>query len=303
MTVLSNSLTSLSSLKLSGNGPEGITYVLNPAGTATLPLSSTLEVGGTDGGFSLPRLTTAQKNALDGTEKTIRGGVQVFDTTLSTVSTYIDAVEGWFNTSKVASVTAVTGTAGRISSTGGLTPQLDLIATGVAANTYSYPSALQLDIYGRAVSITAAHTPLIAKETVIPAASVITLAGVPVELLPAPGAGSFYVINQMSAYLRYGLAGIPFQANGGGSSLQVYYTADVTFMPLCREISDTFIETPGSVYSVFNQNVNPTSFSAGAGAPTIVNSSVSIRNNQLDFTGGGNSELILTVWYSIFRFA
>ena len=51
-------------------------------------------------------------------------------------------------------VTSVTGTAGRISSTGGATPVLDLISTGVSAGSYAAPT-ITVDSFGRITAIVA----------------------------------------------------------------------------------------------------------------------------------------------------
>lgn len=51
-------------------------------------------------------------------------------------------------TGSASGVTSVTGTTGRISSTGGTTPVIDLVASGVTANTYTAPT-ITVDTYGR----------------------------------------------------------------------------------------------------------------------------------------------------------
>ncbi len=51
-------------------------------------------------------------------------------------------------------VTSVTGTAGRISSTGGATPVLDLIGTGVTPGAYAAPT-ITVDSFGRITAIVA----------------------------------------------------------------------------------------------------------------------------------------------------
>lgn len=293
-------------------GGSGSTYALNPAGTDTLPVSARFEVKGTDGGSLLPRLTTAEKDQLDNTNSTVIGGLQVYDTTLNTISTYFDNIDDWVNFSSDAPVTSVTGTANQIGSTGGTTPVISIasnpiipgtgsitIPTGTTGQRPGVPSAgmfrynsstAHSEIYEAGLWTNV--IPIRQINIVIPASRVITLT-VPLELLPNPGAGQIYVINQMSAYLRHGLSG----DFAGASALQVYYTNDNTLQPLSGDISDTFLTQAVSGMSIFNQKISPEIFNN-----SIVNSSISIFNPGADFTDGGNSELILTLWYSTFIF-
>lgn len=67
--------------------------------------------------------------------------------------------------SGTAPVTSVTGTTGRIASTGGTTPVLDL-ATAGTAGTYAYPSSVTTDAYGRVTSITGGSAPVTTTVTV-----------------------------------------------------------------------------------------------------------------------------------------
>lgn len=65
-------------------------------------------------------------------------------------------------------VTSVTGTGGRISSSGGLTPVIDLVASGVAANTYGSASVvpvITVDTYGRIT--TAVDTPIVIAQSAV----------------------------------------------------------------------------------------------------------------------------------------
>ena len=54
----------------------------------------------------------------------------------------------WLAVSASSAVADVLGTSGRISSTGGSTPQIDLVTTAVTAGTYA-TATITVDAYGR----------------------------------------------------------------------------------------------------------------------------------------------------------
>ncbi len=93
---MSNVFTALTRLCVGGQP----TTVMNPAGTANLPVSATFEVTGTTGALLLPRLTTDQINGtidipslLDNENSTITPGMQVYDTDQNEVLDYTP--NGW----------------------------------------------------------------------------------------------------------------------------------------------------------------------------------------------------------------
>ncbi len=291
-------------------GGTGSTHTLNPAETDTLPVSATFEVKGTAGGSLLPRLTTGEKEALDNSSSTVIGGLQVYDTTLNAVSTYIDGIDGWVSASSTPAVTAVTGTNNQIASTGGTTPSISInpnpIIPGTVAITLPVgasnqrPPAPSFGMFrynsstGHSESFEGGSwtnvIPIKQATIIIPADRVITLSA-PYQLLQAPGAGQIYVINQMSAYLRLSPGG----NFNGGAALKVYYTSDQSNQPLSGDISDTFITQLSNCMSMFNQKISPFIFTED-----ILNDSISIFCDGADFTDGGDSQLILTLWYSTF---
>jgi hypothetical protein len=70
----------------SNDGTPALTKILNPAGTATLPVSAALEIQSTLGALVLPRMTPTQIADLDNTQSTVCDGMMVFNTDTKAVS-------------------------------------------------------------------------------------------------------------------------------------------------------------------------------------------------------------------------
>lgn len=83
--------TSLSRLVVNG---EELTLVGNDS------VSAKMEVKGVDGAVLLPLVTSNQRIALDNDDFTVQGGMQVFDTDLNTIMSYIDGI-GWVEPSRL----------------------------------------------------------------------------------------------------------------------------------------------------------------------------------------------------------
>ena len=73
-------------------------------------------------------------------------GATYWNSTTSTMYAWSGSI--WSAISSASAVTGVTGTATRISSSGGSTPQIDLVTTAVTPASYTY-TALTVDAYGR----------------------------------------------------------------------------------------------------------------------------------------------------------
>ena len=79
-------------------------------------------------------------------------------------------------------VSSVSGTAGRISSTGGLTPTLDLVTAGPGATSATY-SSLTIDAYGRVTALSSGTAPV---TSITGTASQITVTGTTTPTLSLP---------------------------------------------------------------------------------------------------------------------
>ena len=88
---------------------------------------------------------------------TLLVGASYWNTTANTM--YAWSGSAWVAISTTG-VGSVSGTAGRITSTGGTAPVLDL-ATAGSAGTYAYPTTFTTDAYGRVTSATAGSAPVL----------------------------------------------------------------------------------------------------------------------------------------------
>jgi len=179
-----------------------------------------------------------------------------------------------------APVLSVSGTAGRITSTGGTTPVLDLGASGIVASSYAYPSSVTFDTYGRATAAVAGTNPAttylaLAGGTMtgsinmgsqaITAASAITTTALTLNSLPIAigtnGAGAtasqnLYFTNANSSPVAIASYLYPIPAAGASIPVLPAYNGENWVFP------STFI---GATYTL---NVNSTATTNASSVPT-----------------------------------
>lgn len=138
------------------NADMDFVWIANDQGDITaVNVTSPITGGGTAGAVTV---------GIQSASTTQSGAVQLSDSTSTTSSilaatpTAVKSAYDLANTANTAAgtkVASVTGTAGRVSSTGGTTPVIDLSTSGVSAGTYGSASqipAITVDAYGRVTS-------------------------------------------------------------------------------------------------------------------------------------------------------
>ena len=123
----------------------------NSATNAATSASSSLTTYNTYKTYYLGTFATAP--TLDNQGGALINGATYFNSTTNTMYVYSTGTTTWTAISSTSAVTNVQGTAGRITSSGGSTPVIDL-ATAGTAGTYAYPNTLTTDAYGRITSAT-----------------------------------------------------------------------------------------------------------------------------------------------------
>ena len=123
----------------------------NSATNAATSASSSLTTYNTYKTYYLGTFATAP--TLDNQGNALINGATYFNSATNTMYVYSTSTTTWTAISSTSSVTNVQGTAGRITSSGGSTPVIDL-ATAGTAGTYAYPNTLTTDAYGRITSAT-----------------------------------------------------------------------------------------------------------------------------------------------------
>lgn len=120
-------------------------------------------------------------------------------------------------------------------------------------------------------------------KVIVPAASVLTLSGTPVTLLPAPGAGLTNFIMQGCLFLNHVTT-----AFAAGSGLQIIQNSIV--------IATSTAALINNASSIMIPLVFPgTGTAASAGA---ANSATTMNVVGSNFTGGGTSTLEVFLWYA-----
>ena len=278
---------------VSGTGTvNGITL------TGTVTTSGSLTLGGTLGGIGNSQLTNSSIT-INGTSTSLGGSISVGTVTSVTgtapvvssggvnpaismpaattsVSGYLTSTD-WntFNGKQPAGtyVTSVSGTAGRITSTGGTTPAIDL-ASGVATAGTTGSSTLipvvTIDTYGRVTTITTASNPQGTVTSVTGTAPVVSSGGTTPAISMAAAYGD--TLNPYAAKTaNYVLAG-PITGTSAPTFRSLVST-DIPALPYgTGSVTSVGLALPSSIFSISNSPVTTTGTLTGTLTTQAANS-------------------------------
>ena len=243
---------------------------VNPAGTGTVTsvAALTLTTAGTDVSSTVSNPTIAPVITLNlpTASATNRGALSAADWTT-------------FNSKGSGTVTSVAGTAGRVTSTGGVTPVIDLasgIATAGTTGSATLVPVVTIDTYGRVTSITTAANPQGTVTSVTGTAPVVSSGGATPAISMAAATAS------TNGYLT-ATDWTTFNSKGSGSVTSVAAT-----VPSFLSVSGSPITNAGTLAISYSGAALPvtnggTGVTASSGANSVVlrDANVNISANAI----------------------
>jgi len=242
----------------------------NPAGTGTVTsvAALTLTTAGTDVSSTVSNPTIAPVITLNlpTASATNRGALSAADWTT-------------FNSKGSGTVTSVSGTTGRVTSTGGATPVIDLasgVATPGTTGSATLVPVVTIDTYGRVTSITTAANPQGTVTSVTGTAPVVSSGGTTPAISMAAATAS------VNGYLT-STDWSTFNSKGSGSVTSVAAT-----VPSFLSVAGSPITTSGTLAISYSGTALPvanggTGVTASSGANSVVlrDASVNISVNSI----------------------
>ena len=262
ISVTGSPITTSGTLNITNTAPDQI-VALTQGGTTTIT-------------GTYPNFTISSADQFQGTVTSVTGTSPVASTggatpvismpaATTSVSGYLTSTD-WttFNNKGSGTVTSVSGTAGRITSTGGAAPVLDLasgIATAGTTGSVSLIPVVTIDTYGRVTSITTAANPQ-GTVTSVTATSPVASTGGATPVISMPAATT-----SVSGYLT-STDWTTFNGKGSGTVTSVAAT-----VPSFLSVSGSPITTSGTLAITLSGTALPIA-NGGTGATTLAGASI-----------------------------